>query len=517
MAKRFTLFILFILLLSIPAVWPIVAPGFFPVHDDAQVARVQQMYVALRSGQFPVRWVPDLGYGYGYPIFNFYNPLPYYFGAGFMFAGLNVLTATKLMYLFPVFLSGITMFIFSRLLLSDIASVFAGILYVYAPYHAVQIYVRGAVAEYWAYAVLPLVFYALWKKKIILGALSLAALILSHNLTSFMSIPFILLFFFFQIIEIFTSKKTRNIKSSIIHYSLSIILALGLSAFFWLPSVLESSKTGVDQMVFEKFDPPSKHVAYPLQLWSGVWGYGGSSAGIDDGLSFQVGKIHLIGSLIAFFICLRYVLKKITNRFNLFSLSNPFNPLILFAIVSLLFSLFMILPSSRLIWDAFPVLAYIQFPWRFLTFASLFSSILVAWVIFKAMEVYETSVNSQMFRKLLFSLLFTLCSLLFALYSPPFFQPKFKFPITVDQLISREKLVWDYSKISDEYLPKGFVPPVNAEVALRVDSKQNQRLVDSLKESTPVRQAANLISLFTVMIFITFIIITSAKKHGQNI
>lgn len=266
MAKKFTLFILFILLLSIPAVWPIVAPGFFPVHDDAQVARVQQMHAASRGGQFPVRWVPDLGYGYGYPIFNFYNPLPYYFGASFMFVGFDVLTATKLMYVFPVFLSGITMFIFSRLLLSNTASVLAGIFYVYAPYHAVQIYVRGAVAEYWAYAILPLVFYALWKKKIILGALSFAALILSHNLTSFMSIPFILLFFFFQIIEIFTSKKTRDIKSSIIHYSLSIILALGLSAFFWLPSVLESSKTGVDQMVFEKFDPPSKHVAYPLQL-----------------------------------------------------------------------------------------------------------------------------------------------------------------------------------------------------------------------------------------------------------
>lgn len=124
------------------------------------------MYVALRGGQFPVRWVPDLGYGYGYPIFNFYNPLPYYFGAGFMFTGFNVLTATKLMYVFPVFLSGITMFIFSKIFLSDIASLLAGIIYVYAPYHAVQIYVRGAVGEYWAYAVLPLVFTPCGKRKL---------------------------------------------------------------------------------------------------------------------------------------------------------------------------------------------------------------------------------------------------------------------------------------------------------------------------------------------------------------
>ena len=64
---------------------------------------------------------------------------------------------------------------------------------------------------------------------------------------------------------------------------------------------------------------------------------------------------------------------------------------------------------------------------------------------------------------------------------------------------------------------KGFVPPVNAEVALRADNKQNQQLVDKLKESTSVRKTANSISLFTVIAFIIFIIFISFKKHGQNI
>src|SRR3990167_5679132 len=257
------------------------------MHDDVQIARVQQMFVALKSGQFPVRLVPDLGYGYGYPIFNFYNPLPYYSGSAFMFMGFDALAATKLMFIFPVILSGISMFIFSKLFLSDFASGIAGLLYVYAPYHAVQIYVRGAVAEYWAYAILPLVFWSIWKKKTIFGSLLLTVLILSHNLTAFMSIIFIGLLMLIQLIELF--RRKLGVKSFVICHLSFVILALGASAFFWLPSILESSKTGVDQMVFEKFDPPSKHVAYPLQLWSGVWGYGGSSPEIDDGLSFQVG------------------------------------------------------------------------------------------------------------------------------------------------------------------------------------------------------------------------------------
>ncbi|MBI2034661.1 MAG: hypothetical protein HYT11_02915, partial [Candidatus Levybacteria bacterium] len=86
-----------ILLLSFFSIRPLLVSGFFPMHDDTQVARVYEMWKALRDGMFPVRWVPDLGYGYGYPIFNFYAPLAYYAGAFFIFLGVDALTATKFM------------------------------------------------------------------------------------------------------------------------------------------------------------------------------------------------------------------------------------------------------------------------------------------------------------------------------------------------------------------------------------------------------------------------------------
>ncbi|HSA83405.1 MAG TPA: hypothetical protein VLF20_00780, partial [Patescibacteria group bacterium] len=76
--------LLLVLGLSYWAVAPFFLPGFFPMHDDTQVARVFEMHKALIDGQFPVRWVADLGYHYGYPIFNFYAPLAYYIGAFFM-------------------------------------------------------------------------------------------------------------------------------------------------------------------------------------------------------------------------------------------------------------------------------------------------------------------------------------------------------------------------------------------------------------------------------------------------
>ena len=87
-----------IILLSFFAIKPFLASGFFPMHDDTQPSRVFEMANALNDGMFPVRWSENLGFGFGYPIFNFYAPLAYYIGAVFYLAGLNPLDATKVIF-----------------------------------------------------------------------------------------------------------------------------------------------------------------------------------------------------------------------------------------------------------------------------------------------------------------------------------------------------------------------------------------------------------------------------------
>jgi len=163
--------IIVLVILSYYSVKPLFINGFFPMHDDAQVARVYEMTQALVSGQFPVRWVKDLGYGYGYPIFNFYSPLPYYIGGilGLLgklgMSGIDSLVAAKLMFGFGIVLAGISMYFFARELFGKYGGMLSAILYLYAPYHAIQIYVRGAVCEFWAYAFLPLFFLSIYKLK----------------------------------------------------------------------------------------------------------------------------------------------------------------------------------------------------------------------------------------------------------------------------------------------------------------------------------------------------------------
>src|SRR6266403_5699862 len=133
--------IFIILALSYWAIKPFFVAGFFPIHDDTQVARVFEMNKALGDGLFPVRFVSDLGYGYGYPIFNFYAPFAYYIGGVVAFFT-DALIATKAMMVFGFILSGIFMYFFAKEFWGRAGGVIAALLYLYAPYHALDTYVR---------------------------------------------------------------------------------------------------------------------------------------------------------------------------------------------------------------------------------------------------------------------------------------------------------------------------------------------------------------------------------------
>src|SRR5215510_15840422 len=69
--------------------------------------RVQQLYSSLREGVFPVRWMPDGAYGYGYPFFSFYAALPYYIAAGFHFLSVDIINSIKLTQTLGFFLGAV--------------------------------------------------------------------------------------------------------------------------------------------------------------------------------------------------------------------------------------------------------------------------------------------------------------------------------------------------------------------------------------------------------------------------
>src|SRR6266851_4261139 len=70
------------------AVWPLLRAGYPAIGDGLNhFYRLVEFEHLLQHGVWFPRWATDLGYGFGYPLFNYSPPLTYYLGA--LFAGLG--------------------------------------------------------------------------------------------------------------------------------------------------------------------------------------------------------------------------------------------------------------------------------------------------------------------------------------------------------------------------------------------------------------------------------------------
>lgn len=434
-----------VIILSFWTLRPLLATGYFPMHDDTQVARVIEMGRALREGQFPVRWVSDLGYGLGYPIFNFYGPLPYYVGGFFYAIGISGLAATKIMMGLGLVLAGVAMYI----AVADIAGVSAGIiaavLYMYAPYHAVDAYVRGAVGEYWTLVFLPLIFWGFWRKKFLLGSIGLAGLILSHTVLGYAGMIFVLV----------ALAVIRARKEAI----LLVLLGLGLSAFFWLPALAEMKYTNVSSVVGGAADWRN-HFVCVSQLWNSPWGFGGSAPGCLDGLSFKIGKEHLIVAFLSVLGAL-FIVKNRKSRLFIFSG---------FAILAL--SVFFMLQISEPVWAAIPLFAFVQYPWRFLAFAIIGVSLMGSGVLF--------AVRNTLIR---LAIVLVVIGVVISVEAKRF-MPQYTYPRSASSFETPADLRYRVSKISDEYLPPAIQKPENVQEALRDTIPPSDTYTVRLQENT---------------------------------
>jgi hypothetical protein len=341
-----------IVILALPACFSLFHKGFFPTQDYIYVARIYEMDKALKDGQFPVRWVPD--FRYGEPLFNFYAPLPYYMGSVVHTLGFSFLETTKILYGLGFLLSGLTMFLLAKEVFGKWGGIISSVFYIYAPYHSVDVYVRGALSESWALIFFPLIFlFALKLSKVksinnLFGlALSLAGLFFTHNIMTILFTPFFLLFCLFLLFQ------TRD-KGLVKYLFGGIVLGFGLGASFLLPAFFEKDLVQSSKLITGYFDFRG-HFVEIRQFAQVFWGYGASLFGNEDGMSFQVGVVHLAGlvlSVIALFI------KKIRVKKVI--------PLVLFLSLEFMLSLFMQHNKSTPIWLLFPILAFTQFPWRFL-------------------------------------------------------------------------------------------------------------------------------------------------------
>ena len=150
-------YLIALLLLLLPAILPLAAPGyFFDAHDaHHSVFFLVEFDQAIQDGVLWPVWGPDHALGFGYPTWLLYAPAAYFVAEGFHLLGLGFTAAVKATWALAFLFGALGAYRLARRWWGSAAGLVTALAFTYAPYHLGQIYVRAALAEFVALAWLP--------------------------------------------------------------------------------------------------------------------------------------------------------------------------------------------------------------------------------------------------------------------------------------------------------------------------------------------------------------------------
>ena len=321
------------------------------------------------------------GFGYSWDIFygNFTSIIP---GIINIFVGSGINTFKLFLYILLI-LSGISMYISTyKMFNKHELSIIASVIYMCAPYHLNDMYIRYAVAEFASFIFIPLVFSGLYcilnnnnnnsgdknsDRKNLLNnkegyeqkensntgicmlILGSSGLIITHLISTTITAIFAFIYL------IFNFRKLKDIKI-LKKILLSILLILMVTSYFWIPLLENSINTK-----YEVYEPnkmsSSESVNYHRVELKDL---------ISNKDNFQ---IHELGIVTIAFVLL--------TIYSIWKMDREKRKIVL---IFLGFGIISILLTTKLInWEYVPkIFLFIQFPWRMLEFSSYFLSVVAS-------------------------------------------------------------------------------------------------------------------------------------------
>jgi hypothetical protein len=347
---------LFILLLAILAGLPLFRGKLLKSHDSLfYPPRLTVFYAGLSEGKFLPRWTQEFAGGFGEPYFNFNAPLLYYLSACFQRLGFGQINSLNFSLFVLLLAAGLAMYLLASEFFGKAGGVVAATAYLFAPFTLLDLYVRGSYAEFSGLPFVPLTLWLFYKaartERIgysLCSAIAFALMLLTNNTVSLMVSPILGLWIFINALH----------KRSLLTWLRGVgglLLGLMLTAFFWLPSLLEKSFVKTESLIQGDLNYQIHFIDF-WQLLTSPWGYGFSVAGDKDGLSFQIGYAHIALTIAAIYAFVKPLKSAVVKQRIYLAY---FFSLILLAI-------FFSTPISMLVWQQVKLLQYLQFPWRFL-------------------------------------------------------------------------------------------------------------------------------------------------------
>ncbi|MGD2048092.1 MAG: hypothetical protein PVH03_01285, partial [Chloroflexota bacterium] len=428
--------------------------------------RLAQLESAVRQGVLYPRWLPHLGYGYGFPLFNYYSPLSYYISLIPRLAGLSLAGSLRISFILALLLLGLATFLWARSVWkSYLAAVISMLAAVYAPYTLYNTYHRSALAELWGLAFLVFTLWAICKLfspdrprwALVMAILSYAGLILSHNITALVGTPLILGYSVLLIwLRWDDERKTEGNKAKstspwLLLLAL-VLVALGLSAFFWVPAFFERDLVQIENLYRSADFAYANNYLDLSELLA--WPRTADPSQVNPPIPRSLSWLAILLAIAAWLPVAKLNFAQKAHRLG-------------FSLVTLALVL-MILPASRWIWDTFPLLEFIQFPWRFLGPASIVLGMLAGlgthqlWTAIKKISLSggkEPATPSKIRRIFIPAFFILLISAFLLVYALPFLFPSSSPPLPesitpTDTIKFEEETGWLGTTAAADYLPR---------------------------------------------------------------
>jgi hypothetical protein len=353
---------------------PLWRAGFPAGHDTgAHLTYAHLFDRALRDGQFPVRWVELPRTGHSQPLFNFYQPGFYYLVCLTHLFVPSLALSLKLTIAWLWWLGSGFTFLWSRRY-GIMPAALAALLFACAPYLILDVLVRAAFPEMAAIAFAPAVLFALdrfLRTDARIYALALAvfvgAMLVCHLPSFLICAPAFVAYACCVPPRAGAQPRSARLRALLV-VAAAVLLGCGLAAFYVMPALMELDLIAMSRLTMGYFDY-HQHFVYPVQWVRYGWGYGGSVAGPDDQMSFQIG--------VAQWVMLAGALGVATGSLVRGRKDEAMRVMWCWLGVAA-FAMFFMTDASVRVWDAVAPLAFIQFPWRFLMLVSLSAAALSA-------------------------------------------------------------------------------------------------------------------------------------------
>jgi len=347
--------VILIIVLTVIFALPLYGQGIPSGHDLIyHFSRIVGNFELLKRGIFPGKILPGFYFNFGYPVGIFYPTGLLYIASFLMYLGVDFILSYKVLIIFISLITTISIYLSSYgIFKSKLVGAFSMVLYTLSIYRVfTDLYYRGAIGEYIAFAFIPLAFWGLHaiinkedKHGFVLG-FGMFGLLISHTLstvlTSILLIAYALLNF----------KKILEYKKSILIIVRTAFIVALLTCYYWLP-MLEMMFSYVFQ-----YQVPWTNLSKNLIHEFGQLLY------ISPTLSkFPFGYEIWLFVLVIVLVIVKFK-TMISNRFILFSIISTF---ILYIFTS------NIIPVEYL-----SFLNFIQFPWRVYIYITYFGAMIVS-------------------------------------------------------------------------------------------------------------------------------------------